>query len=894
MTSLGDSLTVYANQDAKVGQVSVKRVRTSGRTARVYTCKTLSSLSLSPEQLKDLRKHVSLWVFGHEKGDIQIYSDGYELSELITMRFKSVPRLHTPAAVPPLVVNIDRPFEPEHGLQGRHIALWGSHGWYYNNQLDRWLWQRAKLWTTVEDLYTSSYTMPYLVPMLENAGAVVLQPRERDTQTAMVIADSSLMREQDGQTIAEMRVPQEGAYAVYIWYERSKQALARTDVTVEHLDRTTRYQVNMQMGAGTWIYLGTHAFAPDQPAVVRIHAPKERIRAVRLGGGIDSLCGAPRWAEGATAYLPFAGIPDSIILHTSGDELNTYINDFACRGKWVNYLLGGSPLAPQNDGLRIPIDLSMAFHSDAGVRGGDTIIGTLMIYTNKDDDNLRTLPLGDSRLHCRYLGDYVQTQIVEDMRALHTQGWARRSLKNSGYAEARHPKVPSFLLELLSHQNMGDMRYGLDPKVKFTISRAIYKGMLKYLCTARGEKYVVQPLPVQNVGVYAVRHNPGKDSLRIQWSAQDDPLEPTAKPSCYIVYRRETRTLHGRTQTGAWDNGKRVDKPRAAFPAERGVRYDVKVVAANEGGLSMPSDIYCAYIAPEDKGSVLIVNGFERIDAPAFVADSLYAGIGLQSYVVADGYDISFIGEQYDYLRSSEWQSDDNCGWGACYCHQQFALTAGNTRDYPLQHGAVLSAMGISYSSCAVGAMPDSSRLSKYGLVDLIMGKQRTTVPYAAEHRQDTMYQAFTPALRTLLKGYTHGAGSLLVSGMYIASEAAATKDQAFISEVLHCRLRGDHATRNGHVLLDARVLPAAHGELYPQAQIMMQPNERVICCENPEGIVPCGEAKAVARYADSGMSAGIVYDGTFRMMAFPFILESTENFASLYERCVQYLTATR
>ena len=703
MTTLGDSLTVYANSDTKVGKVTVKRVRTSGRTARVYTCKTLSSLSLSPEQLKDLRQHVSQWVFGHTKGDVQIYSDGYELSELLTMRYKSVPRMHVPAAVQPLVVNTDAPMVPDRGLHGRHIALWGSHGWYYNNQLDRWLWQRAKLWTTVEDLYTSSYTMPYLVPMLENAGAVVLQPRERDTQTACVIADSLTLREQNGQTIAEMSVPEEGEYAVYLWYERSKQASNRTEVSIEHLDRTTHYAVNMQMGAGTWIYIGKHAFAPARPAIVRIDAPKERIRAVRLGGGTDTLCGAPRWTEGASAYLPFAGVPDSIILHTSGDELNTYINDFACRGKWVNYLLGGSQLAPKNDGLCIPIDLSMAFHSDAGVRGGDTIIGSLMIYTNKDDDNMRTLPLGDSRLHCRYLGDYVQTQIVEDMHALYTSEWTRRGLKNSGYAEARHPKVPSFLLELLSHQNMGDMRYGLNPNVKFTISRAIYKGMLKYLCTARGEKYVVQPLPVQNVGVQAVRHTPGKDSLRIQWTAQNDPLEPTAKPTCYIVYRRETRMLHGQAQTGAWDNGKRVEKNHVAFPAERGVRYDVKVVAANEGGISMSSDIYCAYIAPEEKGSVLIVNAFERVDAPSFVADSLYAGIGLQSYAVADGYDMSYIGEQYDYLRSSEWQSDDNCGWGACYCDQEFVLTAGNTHNYPLMHGAVLSTMGLTYSSCAVG-----------------------------------------------------------------------------------------------------------------------------------------------------------------------------------------------
>ena len=214
MQALSDSLSLYANSKAEVGKVTVKSVRTKARTARIYTCKTLSSLSLSPAELQDLRRRVSNLVFGSANGDIQIYSDGYELGELVTMRYKTGIRAHVPASVPQLVKNTDLPYKCPDGLDGRHIALWGSHGWYYNNRSDRWLWQRARLWTTVEDLFTSSYTMPYLVPMLENAGATVIQPRERDTQTAMVIIDSTAMREQDGKTVAETIVPAEGEDAV--------------------------------------------------------------------------------------------------------------------------------------------------------------------------------------------------------------------------------------------------------------------------------------------------------------------------------------------------------------------------------------------------------------------------------------------------------------------------------------------------------------------------------------------------------------------------------------------------------------------------------------------------------------------------------------------------------
>lgn len=61
---------------------------------------------------------------------------------------------------------------------------------YYEPKLNRWEWQRARCLQTVEDLYTQSFVLPYLVPMLENAGANVLLPRERDCQTAEIIIDN--------------------------------------------------------------------------------------------------------------------------------------------------------------------------------------------------------------------------------------------------------------------------------------------------------------------------------------------------------------------------------------------------------------------------------------------------------------------------------------------------------------------------------------------------------------------------------------------------------------------------------------------------------------------------------------------------------------------------------
>ena len=63
---------------------------------------------------------------------------------------------------------------------------------------------------------------------------------------------------------------------------------------------------------------------------------------------------------------------------------------------------------------------------------------------------------------------------------------------NRAYYEARVPGVPTMLLELLSHQNFADMRLGHDPRFKFLVSRAVYKGILRYVSSQYDLPYVVR------------------------------------------------------------------------------------------------------------------------------------------------------------------------------------------------------------------------------------------------------------------------------------------------------------------------------------------------------------------------------------------------------------------
>ena len=46
------------------------------------------------------------------------------------------------------------------------------------------------MFCTTEDLLSQSIVFPYLIPMLENAGAVVYTPRERDAQTEEAVVDN--------------------------------------------------------------------------------------------------------------------------------------------------------------------------------------------------------------------------------------------------------------------------------------------------------------------------------------------------------------------------------------------------------------------------------------------------------------------------------------------------------------------------------------------------------------------------------------------------------------------------------------------------------------------------------------------------------------------------------
>jgi hypothetical protein len=832
-----------------------------------------------------------------------------------------------PAAV---VTNLSRPVVPVRGLHNRNIVLWHSHGWYFNNREGRWEWQRPRLFQSVEDLGPLSFTLPYLVPMLENAGANVYLPRERDTQTHEVIVDNDTPGRSyteraitpgvvwnslspgfvqavtypanvnpflagtarwtltDSLASAEMRwvpdIPEEGEYAVYVSYAASEGNTADARYTLHHTGGTTVFRINQQIGGGTWHYLGHFRFragvSPDSGALVLTNEsgqPGMRLTAdaVRFGGGTGiverngSVSGRPRFMEGARYNLQFAGMPDTLVYNLN-NNLDDYKDDYQSRPEYGNYLMG-SPYGPNRNrgakGLGIPIDLSLAFHTDAGISSNDTTIGTLSIYSVEGADSLLTFPDGVSRLANRDFADILQTQIVDDIHALFDPQWRRRELRNADYSESVRPNVPAVLLELLSHQNFLDMKFMLDPQFRSAVARAIYKSMLRFLSIPSNPGYVVQPLPVSH---FAAELTPD-GNIALRWRPEHDPLEPTASPDRYCVYTR--------VGNSGFDNGRLVREPETVLEnISPGTVYSFKVTAVNDGGESLPSEILAVCCPAPGKRTVMIVNAFDRVAGPATVETSGFAGFfNLEDAGVPDRVDYNYTGLQYDFDPASPFRTNDGPGHGASLADDETALVAGNTFDYPYVHGMSFKSLGYGFVSCSDEAVMDSLvDVRRYPFLDLILGEEKTTprLRPALDSLYGMRFTAFPARLREELASYTQGGGMLLVSGSYVGSDLFATlpSDSSglrFARQILKCNWVTGHASSTGHVR------PAANGFFPPAASMTFctELNDRMYAVESPDALAPVKEGTILLRYSENSFGAATVYRGMYgvAVMGFPF-----------------------
>ena len=150
--ALSDTLTAFVKQHAYTESVKIHSVRVKNKYVTLRTNRALSTISLTADEVHDLRLLVSQMVLGNNQGKVTIYTDDYEIGELVTSlyRHRAKNNRYTLPATTQWVTNTSRPYSAKQGLDGKHIALWGSHGQYYHQPTESWRWQRAKVWSTVE------------------------------------------------------------------------------------------------------------------------------------------------------------------------------------------------------------------------------------------------------------------------------------------------------------------------------------------------------------------------------------------------------------------------------------------------------------------------------------------------------------------------------------------------------------------------------------------------------------------------------------------------------------------------------------------------------------------------------------------------------------------------
>lgn len=945
-------------ENMMIGKLNVKEVKLNQDTVFVDLSENFGDIPFTVATIDQLKADVKTAMGApFYNYNVEILIDGADIDNYFTNYETAYKRSHSP-----FITAVDPASHYKKALDGNIIALWPSHGWYFEPKLNRWEWQRARMFQTVEDMYTHSYVLPFLMPMLENAGAYVWDARERDTHNFGAVVDNdggeaqTGYREETGDkkwesgaeagfafsrpvfrdfenpfaegTFRQVQaakdkkklstahwdvdMPEDGEYALYISYKTLPQSVKDAHYTINSAAGSKQFIVDQTMAGGVWVYVGTFPLKKglnkDVVVLNNLSSSKDGIvtaDAVRVGGGKglierrvalptdenkalakqqgnekclgkDSVdykyvgSGEHPWFHlGARYYMQWSGFPKEVYSESNG--INDYTDDYKDRGLWVNYLAGGSDVLPKEKGLNVPVDLSFCLHTDAGTTLNDDIIGTLLIYsTRSNGKNFAKYANGTPRELSRQYANIVSTEIVKDIRAKYEPNWTRRGMWDKAYYEARTPEVPAILIELLSHQNFADMKYGLDPNFRFDVSRSIYKGMLKFIAQRDHRDYEVQPLAVNSFAITPVADARG--SFLLTWKPTADTLCDKADAKKYIVCER--------VGDGAFKEIAHVTAPQYVAKVDDNEVHSYRIIAVNDGGRSFPSETLSLGMAFGSKGMVMVVNNFTRVSAPDWIDGTERAGfVDEQDHGVPYMQQINYLGSQHEFRRNLDWRDDDAPGFGACRSNHETEVIAGNTFDYPAVHGKSIMKAGYSFISCSVKALEDDKTLlNGCHMVDVIMGKQKETP--TGRGVMPSRYKAFSAGLMDAITAYTQAGGSVFMSGAYVASDVWDKKSPAqaevnFAQNVLGYTYMDRMATLKGEVYSVPTVNNPASMPDGVTYNFTNQLNSKVYACESPDAIKASdSKGSTWLRYSENNIPAGIVSDrGAYRtvVMGFPF-----------------------
>lgn len=642
--------------------------------------------------------------------------------------------LVTPAT-PPLVQRIDATpriggvptagFRGQGALAGKTVYLSPGHGFTWTDISGTFYWrtQRPTTNAIVEDLVSTETLHQWLVPMLLNAGANVISVREADLNPNLVIVDNSdpgyaetgagfqdstlggwgqtsfpmtggtlpfsaggnrLMNASATATASAtytLNVPEAGYYNVSVSYSQFTARVTDAHYVVHHAGGEAHFRVNQQRHGGTWVLLGRFYFraGPAQVVVMNDSASgtgNVSLDAVRLGGGMGLIdrstgspqpSGRPRYEESARYHTQFAGAPQSVWAPSDNSPGADRTNDVGTRSRYTAWAH-----EPGEDAVYV------AWHTNA-FNASAVGTNTYVYGPNPPDGTYQFTGVpGSDRL-----AQLIHGELVGDIKA--PSGWNKPSWTDRGVDSAyfgelnpsNNPETPAVLVEVAFHDAAADATHLKEPGFRYLAARAFAQGIIKYFAEKDGVAAHLPPEPPS--GVSAVNLSPGQALVKWKAPATDTQGVRGDAATGYRLYSSDDGL--------AWDDGVALTTTSAmvSVPLDR-ARY-FRVTGTNAGGESFPSAVVGVRTPVAGKPLVLVINGYDRLEAAQGEMESFAAQYALGSV-----------------LRINLWKMNDG--------------------SYVRVHGAALAANQVGFDSADADAVTAGDvQASSYGVIGWFAGR---------------------------------------------------------------------------------------------------------------------------------------------------------------------------
>jgi N-acetylmuramoyl-L-alanine amidase len=706
--------------------------------------------------------------------------------------------------------------QPTGSLADASIFLSPGHGWIYTaGSVDRWATQRGNVFNHIEDHGTGEAVLQNLTHYLWNAGARVYTIRERDFQTNMVIVDNAdpgfsttgggwnastnvstyhgsnyLWNGVDSTEVSTARwtptIPEEGHYAVYYWWPQGSDRAVDAELTIHHTGGSTVWTQNLQHDGNTWKYMGTFHFeAGSHPATGSVVLSDQGgdtnqvviADAVRFGGGmgdmvdpidpLSAVSGFPRWEEAGRYHGGFMG--------------------------WANWAAPGRASAlPQYAAFEHEAwelyPSYVSWHTNAAGGTGTSSFA----YSSSGDGGPFTGVTGSDLQR-----NLIHAEIINDIRAGWDPGWNDRGVKTAASAETNpnnNPEMPASLHEIAFHDTASDVALLKNPNFRRDMARAVYQGLVKFYSQFYGFPDTLLPEPPTHLRVVTT----GPDSVMIAWNAP-----PSDTGDGFLGDPATGHRVYRSPNGKGFDNGTDVAGTGMIFSgigASELVYF--RVTATNAGGESFPTETLAVRKSPSGDPTLLLVNGFDRIDAAA-------------NLITDDPYDSDPL--------------------------ERGILTRMNTYDYAIQHAEAIDAYGTDFDSCAneavIAGLVD---LTDYDTVVWILGEESTA--------DDT----FDATEQTHVTTFLNGGGNLFVTGAEIGWDLDLQNNgRAFFENNLHANCVADGA--------GTHAAQGAPGSIFEGISLTFDDGAEVYDVRFPDVIDPQAGAISAMTYGGGGVSPTLV-----------------------------------